>query len=579
MKSIGLFIFVLLFSHLIFGSPADSSESTGHLQNSIEGFWEIQLGSDQIFFFINKDSSEIYSGSVITYKDGVPISYSKLGEITFDNSVLRMVTNPQNNIVFEGIVDPDYKNITGNLHFSNGSKRQFNLKRYRGPEEKIIIDFISSSKNEKYKTLEQLPILEQKPLPELDPNKYYGDNNNEKYLNSEDIIAVINRWHGDIYPDYENRSLALLTAFLLDPVTEEVSLEWKNLIKDLKTTEEKVRVINEWTISNLAYTQEDKQFVNYPGKDPWGTKQDGLSPTFKKLIPSEMKAMQLYTDKISGKCFTLVNLISSCFVQLGVDPDDIVILITKSGEARHAMALINYESEILLVNLIFVDFLKNHIDNDFGSYEIIGTYNHKYLNNANIEIRNTDLQNMLSKPGSNLVQNFMKYFKLEERVEHYNFNESLPYANRKDVYLNVFNEYNTTDWMSLSKYAYQSLLVKHPELYLEASLNTSGLKELAKTLRSPVEIIHWINNHIRVGSIFPDSDERIMTADQVLVFQQGGLKDKAVFAYTLLKHNGYQPLIKISKQNAFIQIDKQIFDFGNNKLINDISEEIILTLK
>jgi hypothetical protein len=579
MKSIGLFIFVLLFSHLIFGSPADSSESTGHLQNSIEGFWEIQLGSDQIFFFINKDSSEIYSGSVITYKDGVPISYSKLGEITFDNSVLRMVTNPQNNIVFEGIVDPDYKNITGNLHFSNGSKRQFNLKRYRGPEEKIIIDFISSSKNEKYKTLEQLPKLEQKPLPELDPNKYYGDNNNEKYLNSEDIIAVINRWHGDIYPDYENRSLALLTAFLLDPVTEEVSLEWKNLIKDLKTTEEKVRVINEWTISNLAYTQGDKQFVNYPGKDPWGTKQDGLSPTFKKLIPSEMKAMQLYTDKISGKCFTLVNLISSCFVQLGVDPDDIVILITKSGEARHAMALINYESEILLVNLIFVDFLKNHIDNDFGSYEIIGTYNHKYLNNANIEIRNTDLQNMLSKPGSNLVQNFMKYFKLEERVEHYNFNESLPYANRKDVYLNVFNEYNTTDWMSLSKYAYQSLLVKHPELYLEASLNTSGLKELAKTLRSPVEIIHWINNHIRVGSIFPDSDERIMTADQVLVFQQGGLKDKAVFAYTLLKHNGYQPLIKISKQNAFIQIDKQIFDFGNNKLINDISEEIILTLK
>jgi hypothetical protein len=579
MKSIGLFIFVLLFSHLIFGSPADSSESTGHLQNSIEGFWEIQLGSDQIFFFINKDSSEIYSGSVITYKDGVPISYSKLGEITFDNSVLRMVTNPQNNIVFEGIVDPDYKNITGNLHFSNGSKRQFNLKRYRGPEEKIIIDFISSSKNEKYKTLEQLPKLEQKPLPELDPNKYYGDNNNEKYLNSEDIIAVINRWHGDIYPDYENRSLALLTAFLLDPVTEEVSLEWKNLIKDLKTTEEKVRVINEWTISNLAYTQGDKQFVNYPGKDPWGTKQDGLSPTFKKLIPSEMKAMQLYTDKISGKCFTLVNLISSCFVQLGVDPDDIVILITKSGEARHAMALINYESEILLVNLIFVDFLKNHIDNDFGSYEIIGTYNHKYLNNANIEIRNTDLQNMLSKPGSNLVQNFMKYFKLEERVEHYNFNESLPYANRKDVYLNVFNEYNTTDWMSLSKYAYQSLLVKHPELYLEASLNTSGLKELAKTLKSPVEIIHWINNHIRVGSIFPDSDERIMTADQVLVFQQGGLKDKAVFAYTLLKHNGYQPLIKISEQNAFIQIDKQIFDFGNNKLINDISEEIILTLK
>jgi hypothetical protein len=579
MKTLEIFILVLIFSHLTFGSLSDSSKAASHLHNSVEGFWEIQLGTDQIFFFINKGKSQNYSGYVITYKDGAPISKSNLDEITFDNSVLRMVTNPQNNIVFEGILDPDRKNITGNLHFSNGSERQFNLKRYEGPEEKIITDFISSTKNEKYKTLDQLPKLEYTSLPELNPNKNYGGKINEKSFNNEEVIAVINRWHGEIYPDHENRNLALLTAFLLDPVTEEISSEWKEIIRDFKTTEEKVRVINEWTTSNLAYTQGDKQFLNYPGKDPWGTKQDGLSPTFKKLIPSEMKAMQLYTNKISGKCFTLVNLISSCFVQFGVDPDDILVVITKAGEARHAMALINYEKELLLVNLFFVDFLKNHIDKDSDVYEIVGIYNHKFSSNVNFEIRNTDLQKMISKPESNLVQTFMKYFKLEDRMEHYNFDESLPYANREDIYLTVFNDDTATDWISLSKYAYQSLFVKHPELYLEASLNTSVLKDLAKTLRSPVEIIQWINNHIRAGSIFPDSDERIMTADQVLVFQQGGLKDKAVLAYALLKLNGYQPLINISEQNVFIQIDKQIFDFRNNKLINDISEEIKLTLK
>ena len=94
-----------------------------------------------------------------------------------------------------------------------------------------------------------------------------------------------------------------------------------------------------------------------------------------------------------------------------------------------------------------------------------------------------------------------------------------------------------------------------------------------------MEIIEWINNHIRTGSIFSDSEERIMTADQVLVFQQGGLKDKAVLAYSLLKHKGYEPEIKISKDNAFIEIDSKIYDFRNKKLITAISDEIILNLK
>ena len=480
MKTLEFFIIFLLFSHLILGNPIDSSKTPVHLQNSVEGFWEIQLGSDQIIFFINKDSSQNYSGSVITYKDGAPISNSKLGEITFDNSVLRMVTNPQNNIVFEGTLDNINQTINGNLHFSNGSERQFNLTRYTGPEQERIKNFVSPPKTQKYKTLDQLEKLNYNSRPELNPNKKYNDYINEIPLEKKDIISVINRWHGEIYPDYENRSLALLMAFLMDPVTKEISDQWSELIKNLNTTDEKIKNINKWTTTNLAYTQGDKQFANYPGKDPWGTMQDGVTPTFKKLIPSEMKAMQFYTNKISGKCFSLVNLISSCFVQLGVDPDDIVVVIQKSGDARHAMALIKYEGQLLLVNLIFVDFLKNYLDKDFGVYEIIGIYNHKFSSNIKIEIRNTDLQKLVAAPENSLIQSFIKHFKLEGDFKQYNFDESIPYSNREDISNFIFNDANSEDWIDLSKYAYQSLFVKYPEYYLTASLNNSLVQDLAK---------------------------------------------------------------------------------------------------
>ncbi len=234
-------------------------------------------------------------------------------------------------------------------------------------------------------------------------------------------MAVINRWHGQIFPVYENRSTALLLAFLLDPATQELTDQWRRISARCRTTEEKVSAISEWTTTHLAYTQTHPDFSDRPGKDPWGH-LDAQTTAFKKLIPPEMKAMALYTKKWSGKCFTLVNLISSGFIQLGVDPDDMVMVIAKTEAGRHAMALIRFEGKILLVNLMMIDFLENHVDPDIKTYRLMGIYNHKCARPVDLDITATDLKAILAASAeAPLLQVFIDHFNLTDRFTSYSF--------------------------------------------------------------------------------------------------------------------------------------------------------------
>jgi hypothetical protein len=109
-------------------------------------------------------------------------------------------------------------------------------------------------------------------------------------------------------------------------------------------------------------------------------------------------------------------------------------------------------------------------------------------------------------------------------------------------------------------------------------MNVSEARNLSGRLKSEEEIFDWIRTHIRHGSIFQDSEGRLMTADQVLVFQQGSFKDQAVLAYTLLKHKGLDPVIKIAADNAFIEVNDRVYDFKKGRNVYTISAEILMTL-
>jgi hypothetical protein len=118
-----------------------------------------------------------------------------------------------------------------------------------------------------------------------------------------------------------------------------------------------------------------------------------------------------------------------------------------------------------------------------------------------------------------------------------------------------------------------------PEMYLKASLRSSRPKELALTLKNENAIFSWIKSNIRPGSIFIDAPERIMTAEQVIVFKKGGFKDQAVLAFTLLKHNGFKPIIKITRDNAYITFENgKIFQAGDWEPVNSIDGQVEMQL-
>lgn len=400
----------------------------------------------------------------------------------------------------------------------------------------------------------------------------------ESALSEEDILTVITRWQGTFFPANERTGLALLAAILLDPVTEAISNEWKRSITECSTTVEKVQKISSWAFSNLAYTQVHREFSNLPGRDPWGIRDDGGYPTFKKLLPSEMAALRQYTGKISGKCFTLVNLITSCFVQLGVSPDDVVIFAVEQGQARHAMALMKFEGEVLLVNLMLIDFLKNHVGDEAKSYKILGIYNHKCIYNTDFILTKEHLHKFLAPTDTPLMTTILKMFGSEGSRIGWQNEADIPYGDRHELYNRIFKRTGPDSLLDLAKYAYQSLNVKNPECYLKASLKTSGPKELASELTTVHEVFHWINSYVIEGSIFSDSARRIMTADQVLVFRQGGDKDRAVLAYTLLRHNGYMPAIRLTKTCAYIILNDVSYDIRDGKTVTQLNEPVLIEM-
>jgi hypothetical protein len=548
-------------------SPAVRYDKT-----SVVGCWQKTMNQEQFIFTFEKFAGGEYQGSITTYHNDKQVEKLPLSEISFKNLKLRMITNSQKNISFEGILDTAAQIVRGNLHTRNGSLIAFDLVRYTGS--KCMVEKSEIRPPElSYRNVDQLPETGMTPDREKTSRNINSGTNHKNSVSEKDALAVINRWHGDIYPSYLLRSSALLSAFLLDPVTDEIAGIWKDLIKNIATTEAKVAAINQWANQNLGYTQVHAEFSALPGKDPWGTFVNSQQPVFKKLIPPEMRAMQVRTGKISGKCFTLVNLIISNFMKLGVNPDDIIVLIVKSGNARHAMALVKYEGEVLLVNLNMVGQLKKLLQKDFKPYEILGVYSLYFAQVVDLKISSKELKEILKVQNSSLSDAFFNYYNIQPVPRP----GSMPTG--KDI-SNLLKEGTPASHLSeLTRYAYQHLRVPHPEYYLQASMLSSLPKNVSHSLPDQDDVFTWINSHIRYGSIFEDPEIRLMTADQVLVFQQGSYKDQAVLAYALLRHIGVHSEIVITENNAYVKLANNIYDLKNKNYCDEFESKPILMIK
>jgi hypothetical protein len=429
--------------------------------------------------------------------------------------------------------------------------------------------------------------------PGADPEAFAGDRLNKEYfeaadsepeLSDGDVFAAINRWTTEIYAKSPEAALAYTWACLIDPVTAEIAREWSQAMAGASTVEGKVAAIDAWNEKNMCHTQMLDLFKDRPGQDPWGIAHDGI-PTYKKLLPSEMKAMRALTGKISGKCFTLANLLVAGLVHVGVDFDDLAIIHFQMPNYQHGAAMFRWDGELVRTN-------NNRMGMFYGEGApptippepmlVIALYNNRFYSSGGFSVPVGCMDEGAFDGDGSLMSQIVEKCCGEadipeaDRQAEYDFSDidglkraifegveggTKRKARRKEKGPQAdgpMTGADATPW--LAKYAYQSLYVKHPENYLRASLRESHTRGLADTLNGVDATLEWMRQNISGSSIFPDCDERLMTADQVLVFKTGAAADKGVLLWTLLKHNGLQSELVLTDETAYIHADEKWYD-------------------
>jgi hypothetical protein len=131
----------------------------------------------------------------------------------------------------------------------------------------------------------------------------------------------------------------------------------------------------------------------------------------------------------------------------------------------------------------------------------------------------------------------------------------------------------------LATYAYQSLGVSDPESYLKASAQAPRARELASELKDDADVARWIRENVAYGPIFEESAQRIMTAEDVIVFRRGGWKDQAVLASVLLKRMGYSPEMFVTADNAFVVLgDGTVYQAKGWQEVPEVSGTVLLQM-
>jgi len=396
----------------------------------------------------------------------------------------------------------------------------------------------------------------------------------EPDLDKQDILLSITRNYDLMEFNNPKPLLAYMLAVLTDSATLEIVGAISNEILDLRSTPERVTAINEYTSTYFTHTQTEAMFAEIPWHDPWGLDLPSGQPRYKKLLPTEMRAMSELTGKISGKCMTLAHLLTGIFYWLGSDQDDIMIFVTQSPGYRHANAMLMYEDSLIFTNNQYLALASDYPDGSIpGPISILGIYNHEKTINWEYTIQDYLSVNAFIGPESAMemfCNNFnvpLQCISRPYQLEHFHGRREL----LDEIYCNRLN----SELAFLSKYAAQSLYVKLPEYYLQASLLCSGPKDLAKTLSSPAELFLWMADNLGSTSIFPEPYDHIMTADQVQTFQTGGFKDQAVLAFTVLTHMGYKPLLYLTANDAYLAIDEDTLSVRNWEKVNQIQDQVV----
>ena len=103
-------------------------------------------------------------------------------------------------------------------------------------------------------------------------------------------------------------------------------------------------------------------------------------------------------------------------------------------------------------------------------------------------------------------------------------------------------------------YAFRSLEVPHPEVYVRAALRDYHVKKLADGVAELSDALEIVARVAGRESIF-ESRDRIAMPDETLYFGTGSDRDKALLLYTLLEHSiiaDRESVIGFSEESSFV---------------------------
>ncbi|NUM36215.1 MAG: hypothetical protein HUU50_16865 [Candidatus Brocadiae bacterium] len=104
----------------------------------------------------------------------------------------------------------------------------------------------------------------------------------------------------------------------------------------------------------------------------------------------------------------------------------------------------------------------------------------------------------------------------------------------------------------LAMYAFRCIDVKYPEIYAYTAKNRSSrIKDLG--LETVEQMLEYAQNQFSWDSIFPSPD-RIALPDEVILFQRGTHRDRALLLYALLanKFPHQEPFLVFTKTQSFV---------------------------
>ena len=400
---------------------------------------------------------------------------------------------------------------------------------------------------------------------DLDPIFQKAALNESPLVTKDEKLAVINKWATELYPYFGS----FMMASAMDWLTFETGT---GILKNSTGTEKTANSIKLWSENRIQHTQHFGFFQSFPGKDPWGA-LNSLEPVYKKVLPSEMNALSSYTGKVTGKCCSIAALHMGLFAVAGADPDNIIILRYGS----HDIGIVNY------AGLLYISFNEqvNLIDDTIKEFILSQKYQ-GFFNYSLSIMQDFTLDDSFFAADSSLLDSITRLTRTADKIPKAKLLTADVMQDREKLKEKVFGNIQDEEHnklFTLARYAYQSLYVKEPSLYLEASIRAPVVIELAKKLKAEDDIVSWIKTNIALEPIFDDYAQRIMIADQVVVLKKGGPKDQAVLAYALLQINGMEPVIKITERTAYLETNGKLYDARSWETVQQVEGRVMLELR